>query len=88
MWREREEQLLRRQALLRERSAVLRDGIARHAVVLERPLALADKARSRLPWLALPALLAAALRPRRTLGWALRAWSGWRLWRQVASFLR
>ncbi|WP_298923473.1 YqjK family protein [uncultured Ramlibacter sp.] len=95
MWSDQDQELQRRQAALRARSDILRGRLGEQTSVLERPLALADRARSRLhwlaehpQWLALPAALAAAARPGRALGWALKGWSAWRMWRQVTSLLR
>ncbi|RYF36347.1 MAG: hypothetical protein EOO25_21030 [Comamonadaceae bacterium] len=92
MWQERRAELARQQELLLERSQALRVRLGREALVLERPLALADRARSQLHWwrahplrlagLALLPLAAlvwfTARRPRRLLGTSLRV--SLRLW--------
>ena len=85
---------MRRQQLLLERSALLRGRMAQDLASLQRPLALVDTARDRLhwlaahpQWLALPAVLVVALRPRRILGLAMKVWSGWRFLRNVQRWL-
>ena len=71
-----DELLLRQQQLL-TRSAELRHELSQQAQILTKPLAMADKAREIVHWLASnPAWPAGAvlalivLRPRRTLVWA------------------
>ena len=80
--------------LLVARSHALRARLASEALTLQRPLALADRVRGGLHWLAAhPQWIAAVvalpvlLRPRRALGWALKMWSGWRLWRRLSRLL-
>jgi len=84
-----------RQALLLERSAALRQIFADDAKGLQRPLAVVDRTRDVIRWWAarpywLVALAGSTLllRPRRALGWGLRAWSGWRTWRRVQALLQ
>jgi hypothetical protein len=90
MWKPRQAELAVRHAQLRARSEALRLRAGRQATALERPLALADRVREGLRWLAAHpqwiAVLAAVpvvLRPRRALGWALKLWWGWRFWRRL-----
>lgn len=89
--------LLERQHRLLRRSTELRGRLAADAVVLRRPLALADRVREGWRWLRahpevpLAALVVVAvLRPRRAWRWGLRAWSGWltlrRLQRRLQGF--
>ncbi len=86
----RQAELQQRRRVLLAHSRALRIHIALDAQPLKRPLALADQVHAGARWLAAhpqwPAagvVLLAALRPRKAIGWALRAWGGWRLWRQV-----
>ncbi|HSV44292.1 MAG TPA: YqjK family protein [Ramlibacter sp.] len=86
----RQAQLLERRRALQAQSRGLRLRITLEAQPLRRPLALADQAWAGIGWLAAhpqwPAAAAAllvVLRPRKAIGWALRLWSGWRLWRRV-----
>lgn len=80
-----------RRGQLVARSHALRERLAHEAQPLEHPLALADRVRDGLRWLvahpqwvvgivAVPVLL----RPRRVLGWALKLWWSWRMWRRIA----
>ena len=97
MWHEQQQDLAQRRAVLLLRSRALRRRLGDEAQVLERPLALADGARSRARWwvahpyglagLAALPLLPLLLRPRLVLGWALKLWSGWRAWRQLRALL-
>lgn len=94
MWGEKRAEIQARQAGLLLRSHDLRRRLGHQAQVLERPLALADRARGGLQWLSAhpqwaAALLAVAvaLRPRRALAWGLKLWGGWRLWRQLRTML-
>ena len=82
--------LLERQHRLLLRSTELRGRLAADAVVLRRPLALADRVREGWRWLRvhpevpLAALVVVAvLRPRRAWRWGLRAWSGWLMLRRL-----
>ena len=95
LWAGKQAQIQSRRAALLARSLGLRRRLAQQAQVLERPLAMADRARGRLQWLwAHPQWLAAAvavplaLRPRRALAWGLKLWGGWRLWRQLRQIMR
>ena len=88
-----DELLLRQQQLL-TRSAELRLELAQQAQVLTRPLAMADKARELVHWLASnPAWPAGAvlaliiLRPRRTLVWGARLWWGWQTYMQARRWI-
>lgn len=97
MWQARQLELARAQALLLQRSQALRSRLGGEARGLERPLALADRARSRVQWLlarphwlaalALLPLIPLAMRPRRLLGVSLRLWSVWRTWQSLRAFL-
>ena len=87
------ENRIKREQLL-VRSDELRQRLGQQALVLRNPLALADKIRNGYHWLMahpqlllLPVAVTVALRPRRVVGWALRAWWGWRLWRRVQGLL-
>lgn len=81
----REELVLKRQSL-QQRSTLLRERVAQQAAGLQPVLGLGDQVRAGVAWLrghplvvAAAALGLALLRPRRTLRWGLRLWSGWRL---------
>ena len=101
MWQPQRDELARRQAVLLQRSQALRARLGQEAQALERPLALADRARSQVRWwLAHPYRLAGlallplvplawltARRPRRLLGFSLRLWSVWRTWQSLRTFL-
>jgi hypothetical protein len=83
-----------RQRQLVARSQSLRERLAQDSVALQRPLALADQVRGGARWLLLrPWWIAAAAalpivwRPRRAMGWGLKLWGGWRLWRRVQPLL-
>lgn len=85
-------QILQRRRALQARSQALRLQIAQDARALQGPLALADQVHGAVRWLAAHpqwpvagVLLLAVLRPRRLIGWGLRLWGAWRLWRQVRS---
>ncbi len=95
MSRRRAAALLQRQQGLLLRSTELRGRLAADAVVLQRPLALADRVREGWRWLCahpelpLAALVVVAvLRPRRVWRWGLRAWSGWRTLRRLQRHLQ
>jgi hypothetical protein len=94
IWSAEQAEIQSRRSRLLARSGGLRERLAEEAQALERPLALADRARGALEWLAAhPQWLIAAvavpivLRPRRALAWALKLWGGWRLWRNVRGLL-
>lgn len=101
MWQQQQDALARRQAELLQRSQALRMRLGQQAQALERPLALADRARSQWRWwLAHPYRLAgvallplvplawlSARRPRGLLGFSLRLWSAWRTWKTLRTFL-
>ena len=83
-----------RRELLLMRSRDLRLRLAEDSQVLARPLALVDRIRDGFHWLAahpqwvaLPIAITVVLRPRRVLGWALKAWRGWRMFRRVQGLL-
>lgn len=86
--------VLRRRAQLQARSQAQRAAVSVHAAAMCRPLALADRVSARARRLAVhpvwvgvliagsvAALVAAG--PRRSLRWAGRALSAWRLWLQI-----
>ncbi len=88
------DELDRRLARLTQRSARLRDDVARDVQVLRQPLAYADKARDAVDWLVLNPLwpmaavtVLALLRPRRALRWAGTLWWGWGLFRRTRRML-
>jgi len=101
MWQHERDELARRQAVLLLRSQALRTRLGQEAQALERPLALADRARAQLHWwLAHPYRLAGlallpliplvyftSRRPRRLIGISLRLWSAWRTWQSLRTFL-
>lgn len=94
IWSAEHAEIQSRRSRLLARSSGLREQLAEEAQALERPLALADRARGALQWLAthpqwLIAVVAVpiVLRPRRALAWALKLWGGWRLWRNVRGLL-
>ena len=77
--------LVARQQALLVRSMVLRSRLAADAAVLQRPLALLDRARQAWTWLRVhpevpiaALVLVAVLRPRRAWRWGWRLWWGWR----------
>ena len=87
--------LAQRQRLLLARSSELRLHLAADAVVLQRPLELADRVRQGWRWLRthpeapLAALVVVAvLRPRRAWRWGLRLWTGWRALQHLQRRLR
>jgi hypothetical protein len=95
MGSDRQIELRLRQAELVARSGALRSSLGEQAQALEHPLALADRVRDAFRWLtANPLWLAGiaavpvVMRPRRALGWAIKLWGAWRLWRQIQSSLR
>jgi len=80
----------RRRRELQARSAVLRADCTFLLADLARPLGVAHQAqglwqrlRAKPWWLAAAGAALAALRPRKALGWALKAWGAWRLWRRL-----
>jgi len=80
---------LRQRELLVHRAA-LRTRLAMEAVVLRRPLALADRVRDGWRWVRahpeapIAALVVVAvLRPSRVLRWGLQIWAGWRSVRRL-----
>jgi hypothetical protein len=90
MWGSKREELQRKQVELVARSHALRQLFAEDVQPLRRPFAIADRIHHGVGWLAahpkwIAALVAAPLilRPRRALGWALKGWSTWRLWRRA-----
>jgi hypothetical protein len=97
--RSRERELLARQALLQQRSGLLRDALVWQAQTLAPALQWADRGWSAWHWLRHhpqwplgAALLLVAVRPRRVVSWGMR-WSGralwmWQLWRRVGPLLR
>ncbi len=87
-------ELARRQATLIATSGSLRERFAMDAQELAPPLAIADRVRNGFRWLlAHPQWIAVAVaaslvfRTRRTLGWGLRLWTGWRILRRVKSLI-
>jgi hypothetical protein len=82
--------LARRRERLVRRSARLRDALATELRVLQPALSWADRIQDAWRWLRANPLAAAAgvaalvvWRPRRALGWGLRAWSAWKLVQRV-----
>jgi hypothetical protein len=81
-----------RQLALLARSADLRASITNELATWQPALYWADRAREGWIWLrdhpewpVGAALVLAIARPRRSLRWGLRLWSGWRLWRRLQS---
>lgn len=94
LWNREHAEIESRRSRLLARSDGLRARLGQQAQVLERPLALADRARGAFGWLTahpewLIVLVAAPviLRPRRAFAWAVKLWGGWRLWRKVQRLL-
>ncbi len=88
----RAEQLARRRELLVLRSAQLRGQVADQLQVVQPALAWADRLQDVWIWLranplavAGSVLAVAVWRPRRSLGLALRLWSGWKLLQRARS---
>jgi hypothetical protein len=89
---ERELLVLQRQLALLARSDELRASLKLQVAALRPALNWAERAREGWLWLrAHPewplgaALVLVVLRPRRSLRWGLRLWSGWRLWQRLRS---
>lgn len=87
--------LMERQQALIARSAVLRERMAHDAAPLAASLERADRLLDTLRWLrahaSLPALGAAAValwRPRKAWRWAARAWKLWRGWQRLRRLLK
>lgn len=86
---------LRQQRLL-ARSAALRASIAEQTVVLEAPLAIADRVRGAARWawrerfavIGGMAVVVVLLRPRRVWKLARLGWWAWRRTRRVQAWLR
>lgn len=83
-----------RRAQLLARAAVERERVAVQLALWQAPLALADKGLSAARYLrSHPAILlaavaiTAALKPRRALAWARRAFLAWRAWRWISARL-
>jgi hypothetical protein len=81
-----------RQLALLSRSADLRARLGAEMATLVPAVRWADRARDGLLWLrdhpewpVGAAIVLAIARPRRTLRWGLRLWSGWRLWLRLRS---
>lgn len=91
-----ETELALRQQRLLLRSAALRASIAEQAVVLEAPLAIADRVHDAARWawrerfalIGGAAVVVVVLRPRRALRVARLAWWAWRKTRRVNAWLR
>lgn len=88
----RAEQLARRRESLVHRSGQLRSRVAEQMQVVQPALVWADRLQDAWHWLrANPLVVAggvlavAVWRPRRALGLALRAWSGWKLLQRARS---
>jgi hypothetical protein len=82
--------LARRRERLVRRSAHLRGKVATELQALQPALSWADRIQDAWLWLRANPLVAAAgvaalavWRPRRALGWGLRAWSTWKLVQSV-----
>ncbi|WP_332742917.1 YqjK family protein [Hydrogenophaga sp.] len=89
---DRAAQLARRRQVLVHRSGRLRVQVVDRLQVVQPALAWADRLQDAWRWLrANPlavagSLLAVAIwRPRRSLGWALRVWSAWKLLQRARS---
>ncbi len=89
---DRAEQLARRRALLVLRSGQLRGQVADQLQVVQPAFAWADRLQDAWIWLranplavAGSVLAVAVWRPRRSLGLALRLWSGWKLLQRARS---
>ena len=87
--------LMERQQALIARSAVLRERMAHDAAPLAASLERADRLLDTLRWLrahaGVPALGAAAValwRPRKAWRWAARAWKLWRGWQRLRRLLK
>jgi hypothetical protein len=94
MWTDQQVRLQMRRDRLLVRSQALREQLSGQSQALQSPLALADRAHHAVQWLAAhPGWLAGlvalplVLRPRRALGWGLKLWGAWRLWRQLQALL-
>jgi hypothetical protein len=87
--------LAERRAHLQERARIERESLAatigrsdEAAALLQRLRGVIEEIRRR-PWLvAGGAALLFALRPRRALGWLMKGWSAWRLYRGAQRWLR
>lgn len=82
--------LARRRERLVRRSAHLRGAVVTELQALQPALSWVDRIQDAWLWLRANPLAAAAgvaalavWRPRRALGWGLRAWSAWKLVRRV-----
>lgn len=87
------ELVLHRQRLLM-RSSELRLTLKEQAGVFKRPLAMADRARHGLQWIArnpkwpLGALIVViVLRPRRVIVWGNRLWWGWQMFKRAQNLI-
>jgi tRNA A37 threonylcarbamoyltransferase TsaD len=90
--------LAERRSLLQERASAERESLAavmarsdEAALLLQRLRRLIEELRNR-PWIVAGGVaLLVALRPKRALGWLLKGWSAWRMyrgaqrwWKQIA----
>lgn len=89
---DRAEQLARRRQLLLHRSGRLRVQVVDQLQVIQPALVWADRLQDAWRWLranplavAGSVLAVAVWRPRRSLGWALRVWSAWKLLQRASS---
>ena len=89
---DRAEQLARRRQLLVLRSSKLRGQVVEQMQVVQPALVWADRLQDAWIWLrANPLVVAGSVlavvvwRPRRSLGLALRLWSGWKLLQRARS---
>jgi hypothetical protein len=87
-------ELLIRQQMLVQKSGLLRERLEDQSDVLVKPLWLMDQGRLGLRWLsdhpiwpAAALVLVTLLKPRRTLAWGQRIWSGWKTYRTVKAWL-
>jgi hypothetical protein len=93
--RERLIQLAERRARLQEKARAERELLAaalergdQAVAVLQRVRALVEELRRR-PWIVAGGVaLLVALRPRRALGWLMKGWSAWRLYRGAQRWWR
>jgi hypothetical protein len=87
--------LAERRARLQESARVEREKLAatigrsdEAAALLQRIRGILDELRSR-PWIVAGGVaLLIALRPRRALGWLMKGWSAWRLYRGAQRWLQ
>ena len=85
---ERRSRLVERARTQREQLAAALERGDQAAAVLQRVRALVEELRRR-PWIVAGGVaLLVALRPRRALGWLMKGWSAWRLYRGAQRWWR